>query len=80
MFAFLPNSLGLSTCYQMLLWPAGSGQVIEKLQHCCNMSLFHAIILVLRISFSLQTNWKHEPAKERAHEIFHLPHLYKVFT
>lgn len=78
-FASLPNSLGLSRCYQMLPWPPGSEQIIVKLQNCCNMSVFHEIILVLQTNFYFQKNWEHEPPKERALEVFHPLYLYKVF-
>lgn len=64
----------------MLPWPADSEQIIVKLQHCCNMSVFHFIILVLETNFCFQPNWEHEPPKDRAHKIFPLMHLYKVFT
>jgi len=44
------------------------------------MSVFHDVMLVLQTNFSFQTNWEHEPPKERAPEVFRLLHLYKVFT
>lgn len=59
----------------MLPWPADRKQIIVKLQHCCNVSGFCFVILVFETSFSFQSNWEHDPPKDRA-----LLGLYKVFA
>lgn len=50
----------------MILWPADSEKIIVKLQHCCNVSVFHFILFLVETNFSLQPNWECEPPKDRA--------------